>query len=551
MEKMVGAICWKKECEERELTFQEILLDETVIGGKIYVKREMLSAVGGINAEIHGKLSYELLLRIAKHAAIIQRPLENMRQEKDGDWLEVVPETCKSEEEGWKTDCYILGRYKGEFMKLGCFEQALAGLMSAEEEFQMQPAERRNYLEDMVTARECYWKIFDATQPILIYRGDEICYSVLDTFAEKLGEAFIQLGKKVEWFDAEKEDFRRIVKYFGKRFQAVIGMQTFMFSAKMQDGTFAHEKIIGPKYNYVFDHPIWLKNHLENTVNGLCVLTPDGNYADFVKKYYGLQAHFLPPAGIEKHLCEEKEWDVSFVGSIGEGFDGKLKQMLQCDRATRIVENHFIKKMKSNLKETPEKLFREVLDELDYKYTDCEFRDLFYEVRWMFYAMSQYYRKKVLELLLKAGIEVHVFGDSWKTCSLRKYQNLICHDAVLGEGCLEVYAKSRISLNIMTWHKDGFTERIANSMLQKSVVVTDWTKYIGTHFKAGEDMVIFELEKMGQLPQMIEELLYDEERQKRMSEKAYQIAKNQYTWHEHAEKFLKLVNMDKFHQKES
>ena len=54
MEKMVGAICWKKECEERELTFQEILLDETVIGGKIYVKREMLSAVGGINAEIHG-----------------------------------------------------------------------------------------------------------------------------------------------------------------------------------------------------------------------------------------------------------------------------------------------------------------------------------------------------------------------------------------------------------------------------------------------------------------------------------------------------------------
>ena len=124
MEKMVGAICWKKECEERELTFQEILLDETVIGGKIYVKREMLSAVGGINAEIHGKLSYELLLRIAKHAAIIQRPLENMRQEKDGDWLEVVPETCKSEEEGWKTDCYILGRYKGEFMKLGCFEQA-------------------------------------------------------------------------------------------------------------------------------------------------------------------------------------------------------------------------------------------------------------------------------------------------------------------------------------------------------------------------------------------------------------------------------------------
>lgn len=102
----------------------------------------------------------------------------------------------------------------------------------------------------------------------------------------------------------------------------------------------------------------------------------------------------MPPAGIEKHLCEEKEWDVSFVGSIGEGFDGKLKQMLQCDRATRIIENHFIKKMKSNLKETPEKLFREVLDELDYKYTDCEFRDLFYEVRWMFYAMSQYYRKR-------------------------------------------------------------------------------------------------------------------------------------------------------------
>lgn len=550
MEKIVGAVCWKSECEERELTFQEILLDENVIAGKISVKREILSAAGGINTEIHGKIGYELLLRVVKHAVILQKPLENMCKKKDKTWLEIEPELVADEEEGWKTDCYILGRYKSEFMELGCFEQALAGLVSAQGKFRMTPGERRDYLEEMVTEQGRYWEIYDATQPILIYRGDEICYSVLDAFAQKLGEAFLQLGKNVEWFDAGKEDFRRIVQYFGKRFQAVIGMQTFMFSVKMQDGTFAHEKIIGPKYNYVFDHPIWLKNHLENTVQGLCVLTPDGNYADFVKKYYGLQAHFLPPAGIDKYIGAEKEWDVCFVGSIGAGFDGKLSKMLQNDRTTKIIQNHFIKKMKDNLKETPEKLFREVLEELDYKCTDCEFRDLFFEARWMFYAMSQRYRKKVLELLLKAEVEVHVFGDSWKACSLKKYPNLICHDAVLGEESLEVYAKSRISLNVMTWHKDGFTERIANAMLQKSVVVTDWTKYIGTHFEDGEDMVIFELEKMEQLPRTIKALLEDEVKQKKIAENAYGIAKEQYTWYKHAKRFLELVNMDKFHQKE-
>ena len=43
---MTGAICYRKDQNEMELTFQKILLDETVLDGEIYVLDEAVIETG-------------------------------------------------------------------------------------------------------------------------------------------------------------------------------------------------------------------------------------------------------------------------------------------------------------------------------------------------------------------------------------------------------------------------------------------------------------------------------------------------------------------------
>lgn len=42
-------------------------------------------------------------------------------------------------------------------------------------------------------------RIRDAKGTILIYKGEPICYNILNTFAEQLGEALQRLGEEVEY----------------------------------------------------------------------------------------------------------------------------------------------------------------------------------------------------------------------------------------------------------------------------------------------------------------------------------------------------------------
>lgn len=100
-----------------------------------------------------------------------------------------------------------------------------------------------------------------------------------------------------------------------------------------------------------------------------------------------------------------------------------------------------------------------------------------YAVRRVIYGAMHYYRHRVIETILQAGIRLDVFGDSWTHCPLRKYPNLICHPGVTVEEGLHVWRQSRMSLNVMSWHKSGFTERMAGIMMAGAVLVTDNTGY--------------------------------------------------------------------------
>lgn len=97
------------------VTWLELLLDETICEGPIWIERAMVVQAGGVNAYLSAKKKYELLIRIAIESPVIfvDEPLDT-----EIDYIRLDDEKNGSVEEGWKTDCYLIGRYSVELQMM-------------------------------------------------------------------------------------------------------------------------------------------------------------------------------------------------------------------------------------------------------------------------------------------------------------------------------------------------------------------------------------------------------------------------------------------------
>lgn len=382
-------------------------------------------------------------------------------------------------------------------------------------------------------------------KPILIYKGADICYNILNVFAQQFGEALTSLGEEVIYYDVEKEGLSGLANFVGKDFKAIVGFQTYAydpFLASRQQ--FLHDLVTGPKFNFQFDHPIWMRAHYEKVPKDLYVLTHDRNYVAFIRTYYPevRDALLLPPGGICKEVAADirKTGDLIFLGTY-RNYREYFPVIRNSPREIRFLANAYLLEMKRSPNETAEEALRIALERRGIKRSGEDFLQLMDALKPMIYCMMSYYRERVIRLILDAGIGVAVYGDSWKSSPFRDDEKLLIRPEVSPEESLTELSRSKLSLNVMAWHKDGYTERIANSMLCRSVVITDRSTRLEERFSDGEELVLFDLTKLPELPEKIRALLSDEKLRETMAEKAYRIASTEDTWRQRAEEFLQIV----------
>lgn len=523
---------------ERGVTWLELLLDETICEGPVWIEQEMAVRAGGVNAYLSAKQKYELLIRIAA-----EEPVAFMDEKLDPDikYIRLDDEKNSSVDDGWRTDCYLIGRYSVELQTEGIFDDVITAVLS-EAQTAGRETETITFLEHMIRKDAEYWKLAEGSCDILVYKGDDVCHNVLNIFAEQFGRALSRAGKKVKYFDCEKQDIGELTLYMNQHFQAVIGVQSYLFSVKMKDEVhYLHEYIYGPKYNFIFDHPVWMRTHLKQQYPDFYVLTHDMNYVNFIEKYFHHNAILFPPAGMMSDDIQEKEriYDLTFVGTYGDYWNEVLL-IHQMERKKRFLANHFLLIMRKNSALTAEGALQEVLKLRGMILSDEEFLDLLYDLRRVIYCVMHYYRDRVLQSILQSGIKLDVFGDSWMNCPLISYPNLICHPNVTVEESLDIWKQSKLSLNIMSWHKGGFTERMANIMLAGAVLVTDDTTYLTGKY-SDEDLLVFSLEERKELPDKIKYLLEHEEYRKKIAQNGEQKTLLQHTWDKRAEQFLNIL----------
>ena len=442
----------------------------------------------------------------------------------------------------YKQQCYYLGRYADVYQRQGTFSEYTTNLI--QEGMQFQEEQGIAYLEDMIAHGPKYQVVDQKLCPILLYTGDPICYGVLDGFAKALGYALDRAGANVEFYDLEAGGMQGLADFTGKRFKAIIGFQTYGFSVLSGKEERIHDLMDGPKFHMLLDHPVWLKNQLEHAPKkDYYILTHDRNYCAFIQRYYPwVKGTFLlPPGGEEWTETEEKCYDITFVGSY---HDWRLwiPQVWEMNRKTHGVARHFLQHMLHHRDETWEDGLRATLQEMGREpLEDGAFLQLLFDIKPVCFVVMSYIREQIMDAIVDAGVKVHVFGDSWKQPRYCQAKALIRHGNVTPEESLKIYAQSKISLNIMSWHKDGMTERIANMMLNRAVVVTDESGYLREHYTAGQDYVPISIWEPERVPKILTALLEDETRQKEIAESAYLQAKVKETWDVRSGQFLGIL----------
>lgn len=518
------------------------------------VRKSILSASGCFNEQLKAMDIYELALRIAYeqcneescleyehyndkpskvYGVVCQKYIGDEKTENDmiGTFNDKKHESVSVEmnHNMILTYAYVLRKYMYTLKKINMLENVLDNMT-----YYAIKADCENifnsYVNDFLNNSQLYKKIEMNTAPFYIIMGDNICYGVLKRFAISLTEELICNGQAVITSDGSYGK-KAGLEYVEKQvLKGIIGFQAPVLFKEY------FRKIKVPKYIFWFDHPIYFKDILEKTNDSYYLLCQDKYYAEFMRKYYNIEnAIQFSPAGESANFINNKnrEYDIVFIGSY---------HML----GDWVIQDEFQMKYYNYMMYNPEYTFEQGLENVLKKekinIDEEKFFEVLYSLQNVCRKIVYDYRIKVIEAIIKSGIKIDVFGDTWKKYDGGYKDNLIIHSEVSVDEALKIWGHSKIGLNIMTWHKAGMTERIANICLSGAVCLTDSSEYLSENFNNNENIIVFDLNRLEELPKLINKVLSDNDLRQKIADNAYMVANKKHTWKVRTKEFLCMIN---------
>lgn len=528
---------WGENPRTREVDYGEVLELLSVSIRALLFSRKLIRETGAFHEGLTARTNFELLCRLTREAGkcLMQNAEDRTGRaamdEGDGyasDGEAYDGRRACTEEDAY-TLAYVIRRHLSDLHALGLTDRIFTRYCEWTRSQDRFPAFRRQvdlFLKD----EKAYERIARRTAPFVILRGDDTCGGVLQGFADDLSDALIQGGEAVIRMDDHFTEHEKLQNMVCK---GVVG-----FQSKALEIDFFRQ-IHGLKFQFWFDNPLHFENVLRNLPEEYHILCQDANYASYIRDYYHTRnAIQFPPGG--KALKGEgrqiprggaRPYDLVFVGSYFAEDTDSLTGM----------EREFYDHMLANPCET----FERGLSELLYKREgepDAEgFADLCRALKPVCRMVIGHHRNAVISTILAAGFTVHVYGEDWRSYAGIGRERLVIHPRVTAEESLEELAKAKIGLNVMSWHKAGMTERVANIMLSGAVCLTEETDYLRERMEDGQDIVCFRPDALGELPGKIEELLGNPKERERIAGNAYEKASAEHTWARRAEELVALA----------
>ena len=365
-------------------------------------------------------------------------------------------------------------------------------------------------------------------------------YDALRIYIDELAVAFQRLGYECFVLDGSSpnfiEEFQQITKEH--KFSFLFTCNGILLSQRMLS-------MIPMRFcTWLFDHPI---HHMErlNTANAETVIfCCDELHVQYIHTYFPHLKHvyFLPSSGsyLSEHIpYEKRSIDLVFTGSNLLA-DTLMGQIMALPKAISNIALGMITILKMNSRLTIENALELYLEQHNLILECQDKKDLLFAVRNVDKYIRAYYREKVMQTIVEAGIRIHVFGTGWEQCEFSKRENFIQCEGY-GSASLKAIANAKISLNVMPWFKGGFQERIATAMLSDTIALTDHSEYLDKNFRDNENIVFYSLDKIDQLPKIIQELIQRPIESSCIAREGYKTAKTSHTYMTRAKEIIKTL----------
>lgn len=497
----------------------------------IMFSHKVISDIGSYNRLLTSGCQCEFIMRCMKHEAVAFVPCSDIIST-----TPVTPEYAR-------TYAYMLARSFVDLKNPAVLNDIFSLLSSYFNNYCLLN-DFNNYLNDFIENGTD--DIAKETAPFFIISGDDTCYGMLKSFSKRLAAALSSLGEAVETSDKSFGTSRYGIPEKGKVYKAIIGFQSAGITSDYIN------RFSCPKFQFWFDNPVFFYDMKTLIPAKGLVLCQDGDYAGYINRYIKPDSaiHFPPAGSISQNSYvsqKERSLDIVFIGTYHQPdleLSGSIPDELALTAGA--VTDILIKHPHLTLEEAfivavnhAESLHIPSLSDFTAAYSNMH--TILNLLSPVLRYVTALYRHTVVKTLIDSGIKIHVYGESWNNWTDTSKENLIIHKALSPDMVNEIYGDTKIALNIMSWHKNGMTERIADIMMSGAVCVTDSTDYICEHFENGKELIIYNLEQLEKLPDMINELLNDDDKREYIAQNGMKNAGQHHTWINRAEKIIELA----------
>lgn len=385
--------------------------------------------------------------------------------------------------------------------------------------------------------------VMSEKEKIIVFSSREICYQSSSFFANQMADAFENLGFDVQVCEFDEHDDLDAVfqPLYGQKYRLLLDFNSTITRMVEEDGTPVLDKLDGPFFDYILDHPLFHYNCLNADLKNLNGIFLDEAQEAYVKRYYPrVKKTLTMPLGATEAVTGGKKTEtdtVLFMGTYDrpdkiyemvelspEPLRSYMKELIEMRIEDPILpmEAGFGQLLKAHGEELPDDKFALFMNAM-YS-VDAYIRD--------------YFRKAALDELLKKKIPVQLVGEGWEKYQTPYERYRTIEKPVTFDLSFEKIAREQIMLDVSPIFNRGVHDRAIAGMANRTVVLTDSNPYRCAHFKNRKDMMFYSLAKIDSLSEAAGELMENEKLRSEIRENAYQTFCAGHTWRARAKEIL-------------
>lgn len=386
---------------------------------------------------------------------------------------------------------------------------------------------------------------------IILFTGG---VETLEYFSLQLNNSFIEMGYETFLFDLNDQfdSFNKLIQFCKSGDATMITFNFIGLSGEEifnSNGVFFFDTYNIKCLNIVVDHPFYYHKNYANLPKHYIQFCIDKTHMEYMMRFYKNVelGEFLPLAGSSckkvningMKPISEKNIDIMFAGNYTppSRFEAQITRIN--DDYTKFYYG-IIDDLLDNPSQSMDEVFLkhlalEIPDLSDDDLATCMANMIFIDLYVRFTV-----RGNVLRTLIDNGFKIHGFGAGLNLVKYKHPENLIHYGGVNSITCLRKQYRSKISLNVMPWFKNGAHDRIFNASMNGAVSLSDDSIYLRELFD-DKSIAFYDLKCLDKLPDIAERLLNDDSLLETMSKNAYEITSNAHTWRHRALTLAKYI----------